>query len=179
MHFKNNKTIFLTAVALVVFGVLIRSMPHLPNLTPVTAIAFVGGLYLGKRWAVILPVSVMFISDLMIGFYSWPIMLTVYGSFLAIGFLAWMTTKSGSVLVGGLSVMGSSVFFFLVTNAAVWMFSPWYEKNFAGLLFAYQLGLPFFRNMLIGDLAYLAILVCAFELVIHFSQRQTRQIVFS
>lgn len=179
MNLQNKKIIWISVIALVVFGVLMRWLPHMPNFTPITALAFVGSWYLGKRWGLVLPLAAMFCSDLLIGFYSWPILITVYGSFLIIGFFGWAAVKSRSVLVGGLSVIGSSVFFFLTTNAAVWLFSPWYAKNVAGLLFSYELGLPFFRNMLMGDLVYIAILVCAFELAFALSRKASRQVIFT
>ena len=54
----------------------------------------------------------------------------------------------------------------MVTNYAVWQFSPWYEKSLAGLLESYTLALPFFRNTLLGDLFYSAVLFGAYEAVV-------------
>jgi len=49
-------------------------------------------------------------------------------------------------------LLSSSLIFFLVTNFAVWAFSPLYAANAAGLIKCYVAGLPFLRNMAEGDL---------------------------
>jgi hypothetical protein len=167
---KLNKNIFIVIVfSLVLFGLAIRFLPHAPNMTPITAIAFAGSLYLGRRWALILPCLILFLSDAVIGFYDWKIMLSVYGSFFLIGFLSFIASKYRTIFPTGLSVISSSVLFFLITNTAVWAFSPWYEKTIFGLLYSYELGLPFLRNMLIGDVLYTTVLVVIFESIFAFS----------
>jgi hypothetical protein len=159
----NQRYIFFIASTLVLFGMIARFIPHAPNMTPITAIAFVGGVYLGKRWSLILPCLALFLSDIVIGFYDWKIMLSVYGSFILIGFLSWIVRKYPIILPFGVSVISASFLFFLITNGAVWAFSPWYEKSLSGLLYSYELGIPFWRNMLIGDVIYTAVLVSVFE----------------
>lgn len=159
----NKNTLIITACLLVLFGIVVRLFPHTPNMTPITAIAFIGGLYLGRKWAIVLPLLVLLASDLFIGFYDWQIMLAVYGSFATIGLLGFVATKYRNIFPIGLSVVGSSVLFFLITNAAVWAFSPWYAKTVSGLLYSYELGLPFLKNMLLGDVVYMAVLAGVFE----------------
>lgn len=92
-------------------------------------------------------------------------MISVYGSFLLIGLLSARITKLCSFMPISLSVIGASLFFFLITNGAVWAFSPWYEKSIYGLFYSYELGLPFLRNMLVGDVFYTFILIFVFESV--------------
>lgn len=159
----NWKSLLIIAGALVAFAVIMRIVPHAPNMTPVAAIAFASSLYLGRRWAIILPLAALLLSDMIIGFYGWQVMLSVYGSFGLIGVISWIGRRYRSVLPVGLSVISGSILFFLITNGAVWMFSPWYEKSLTGLLYSYEMGLPFLRNMLIGDVVYTAGLVAAFE----------------
>ena len=159
----NRNFIIISVLLLIFFAVTMRLLPHVPNATPITALAFVGGLYLGKRWALLLPCLALFLSDIFIGLYEWKIMLSVYGSFLLIGILSAVVTRHRSFVPIGFSVIGASLFFFFVTNGAVWAFSPWYEKSISGLLYAYELGLPFLRNMLIGDVIYTTILIFSFE----------------
>ena len=159
----NKNNLIVAIYLLVLFGIMMRLFPHAPNMTPITAIAFMGSLYLGRKWAIVLPLFALLLSDLLIGFYDWRIMLSVYGSFALIGLISFITAKYRAVLPVGLSVIGSSILFFLVTNAAVWAFSPWYAKTVPGLLYAYELGLPFLRNMLLGDVLYMVVLIGAFE----------------
>ena len=151
------------SIALVAFGMIERFVPHLPNATPLTAIAFAGAFYLGPR-AAFLPLIVLAISDLSIGWYEWPVMLSVYGSVAAIGLLSIVVRKYRGTLVPWIAVVSSSLLFFAVTNFAVWAASPWYPKTLAGLIYCYEMGLPFLRNMMFGDIAYTAMLFAAFEL---------------
>jgi len=152
MHTK--RTALLLIIVLIAIGIAGRLLPHLPNATPIAALAFVGSIYFGRKVAFLLPIGVLFFTDVIIGFYSLGIMISVYGSFALIALMSWWLKKHTSILAIGYTAMGASVSFFLITNAAVWWFTPWYEKSFLGLLYSYELGLPFFRNMLMGDLVY-------------------------
>ncbi len=85
------------AIFFIIAAVLIRVLshfdiiPHLPNFAPIAAMALFGGVYLGKRYALIIPLAAMIIADIFIGFYNPWIMASVYGSFLLIGLLGmWM-----------------------------------------------------------------------------------------
>lgn len=159
-----NKRSIVLALSLVALGVAVRLLPHLWNATPLAAIAILSGRYLGKRWAVALPIVTLIIGDMFIGFYEWPLMLCVYSCLGLIGLMSGI--KGIQKTFGGLAVLSisSSVIFFLVTNWAVWQFSPWYEKTMSGLFHCYLLGLPFFRNALIGDLFYTLTLFLLIEL---------------
>lgn len=161
---ESRKVIFFVAAALLAFGVAMRLFPHLPNATPITAIAFAGSFYLGRRWVMALPLFALLASDFVIGFYDWRIMASVYGSFALIACWSYVSRTYGGLFPVFLSIVGSSLFFFFITNGAVWLFSPWYEKSIAGLLYAYELGIPFLRNMLLGDLIYSSVLFGVFEL---------------
>jgi hypothetical protein len=158
----HRNTIFLIALALILFGVFVRLVPHFPNATPITAIAFVGSMYLGRRWSVMLPLVALLLSDALIGWYDWRIMASVYGSFALIGVVSWICRKYKDAFSITLSLVGAALLFFFVTNTAVWFFSPWYEKSIAGLLYSYELGLPFLRNMFVGDIVYTSALVGVF-----------------
>ena len=67
-----------------VFGLLLlvsiagRFLPHMWNMTPIGALAIVASLKLGLAWGLALPLVTLLVSDLFLGFYSWPIMLSVY-----------------------------------------------------------------------------------------------------
>lgn len=162
---KMKKEQILTALALVGIGIAGRLMPHYPNATPITALALAGKRYLGRRWSLILPIAAMLASDFIIGFYNWRVMASVYGSFLLVGLLSWCLKKNSGPIALGIVVLGSSLLFFLVTNFAVWLFSPWYAKSLAGLLYCYALGIPFLRNMVVGDLLYTSALLGAGKLI--------------
>jgi hypothetical protein len=151
--------------SVVIVGVAaLRLLPHLPNFTPIAGLALFGGAYLNRRYAIILPVVAMFISDIFIGFYSPVVMLSVYGSFVLTGLIGlWLARRKSATNVI-FAAASSSVLFFLVTNFAVWF--AWYPKNLAGLISCYTLAIPFFRNTLLGDLFYTGVFFGGYELVL-------------
>ncbi len=155
----------LIVLALAAFGFIVRLLPHLPDATPITAIAIASSLYLGRRSALIVPVATLFLSDLLIGLYDWRIMASVYGSFLVIGAVSYLSAKRPGILSNAIVIVFAALFFFLVTNFAVWAFSPWYEKSLQGLLYCYALGLPFMRNMLVGDILYTTLILGFFRVL--------------
>ena len=153
----------MTIFWLIALGVAGRLAPHLPNATPVTAITLAARRELGALWAYVVPLAAMIASDAAIGFYNWKILISVYGSFVLIAALSHFIRHASlgkAIFFAALS----SVLFFIVTNSAVWLFSPWYDKSIEGLLYCYWLGLPFLRNMLLGDVLYAAGLLGAFKL---------------
>ncbi len=155
-------TLFIS-IGLVILGSSARLLPHPANFTPLAAIAIFGGLYLPKKLAILVPLSAMLISDTIIGFYSWKIMLVVYLSFALTGYVS---TKIHDSFRSILSVtLAGSILFYLSTNAAVWVFGTMYTHDFSGLLESYTMALPFFRNSLLGDLFYTGILVSLYSLV--------------
>ena len=53
--------------ALILVAALTRLLPHPPNFSPVEAIALFGGAYFAARkWAVLVPLAGMFVSDLVL-----------------------------------------------------------------------------------------------------------------
>lgn len=149
---------------LIFLGASLRLLPHSPNFAPITALGLFGGVYLQKKYAFILPLAALFISDLVIGFYG-MVMLFVYGSFILSGLIGlWVKKHKTLINVLGASLL-SSILFYLITNFGVWL-SPnsYYTKDLAGLLQSYTLALPFFRNTLLGDIFYTGLFFGSLEL---------------
>lgn len=154
---------FLTVFGLIGIGFAGRLLPHLPNATPITAITLAARKQLGTTWTYIVPIAAMVISDSIIGFYDWRILISVYMSFCLISGMSLCMRKSSSTTQVVLMAIAASVVFFLVTNFAVWLFSSWYEKSISGLVYCYTLGLPFLRNMMLGDIGYTVVLLGALK----------------
>lgn len=154
---------FITVVLLITLGFVSRLLPHPANFAPISAIAIFSGLYLPKRWAIVLPILAMFVSDIFIGFYTWQIMVAVYGSFILSGLLGLQIRNRKSVKSVILVSVLVSVSFFIITNFAVWTFSNMYVHSLSGLIQCYTMAIPFFKNTLLGDLFYTGALVGIFE----------------
>lgn len=151
---RARRTVFLV-LGLISVGVVSRLIPHLPNATPLNALTNVARTHLGFIPALIVPLLTLILTDAVIGFYDWRILISVYSSFVLCAALSRYApvTKSWSVLTYPLV---ASLSFFLITNGAVWAFSPWYERSMLGLLTCYTAGLPFLKFMLVGDILYTA-----------------------
>jgi len=163
---KKGKILELLIILIfILIGVSLRLLPHPPNFAPIATIALFGGVYLSKKVALILPIAAMTISDIFIGYYEPKLMVSVYGSFLLCVILGfWLKNhKKWHTVLGG-SILGA-VLFFLITNFAVWAFTPWYAKTFPGLIQCYFMALPFFKNTLLGNLFYATIFFGVYEIV--------------
>jgi len=105
----------------------------------------------------------LLISDLVMGLY--PHMEVQYLSFaviVCIG-LRLQTRRTAPRIVGAAPL--SALVFFVFFNGGVWAFDSLYPKTLAGLIACYVAAIPFFRNMLLGDLIYTAILFGGFRLL--------------
>ncbi|MFH1522345.1 MAG: DUF6580 family putative transport protein [Patescibacteria group bacterium] len=160
-----TRTKILISLVLITLGVICRLLPHAWNFTPIMAIALFAGVYLGRNYALILPVAAMLIGDLFIGFYDWKLMIIVYACFAIVGLAGVFIKKYKSASTILAASIIASVIFFLATNWAVWQFSPWYAKTWAGLLECYTLALPFFRNTLLGNVFYSGVLFGVYEMI--------------
>ena len=145
-------------LALIAVAILLRIAGILPeNVNPIAAIALFGGALFSNRWqGLIIPLVILFLSDLIIGLHH--LMVPVYIAFVIIGLIGFAIRSNPSI---GRALIGAgigSIIFFIITNGAVWMGSTFYSQDIGGLIDCYILGLPFFRNTLIGDLIFTCIL---------------------
>jgi hypothetical protein len=140
------------AVALVVFGVAMRLLPHPANLAPVGAIALFGGAILPRKLAWWLPLAVMVVSDLIIGFYHGIVF--TWAAFLLVGLYGMALRERSNWFRVPIGALGSAVIFFIVSNFGVWAEGRMYVHTWSGLVDCYTMALPFFRNTFFGDFMY-------------------------
>ena len=155
----------LFTISAIIFALaMFRLLPHLPNVSPVAAMALFGGAYYAdKRMAFLVPFLALFLSDLVLGLHN--SMIFVYAGFaltVAIGFLL-----KGRVTITNtaFATVIASVLFFLLTNLGAWMTSGLYAKSAAGLMQAYVAGIPFFQNSLLGNLVFVAVIFGGYHLL--------------
>lgn len=159
------------ALALTALSVALRLVPHAPNVAPIGALALFAGVYLPRRWGWTLPLLAMLASDWFIGFYDIGVMMSVYLSFAAIAAMGWVVRRRYSVPAIMAGSLAGSTLFYVVTNFAVWVNSDWYPHTLPGLLAAYTLALPFFRNTLIGDGLFTALVFSGYALLVRLRPR--------
>lgn len=163
---KNILSKVISPFIVIAFAVILRLIPHIPNVAPIAAIALFGGVYLNKRYAFVVPLIAMFLSDIFLGFHS--TMLYVYGSFLLTGVIGlWLKTHKTVKNVVFASLF-SSLLFFVITNFGVWLSGAMYAKTLSGFFECYTLAIPFFRNTILGDLFYTGVFFGGYEVVHHF-----------
>jgi hypothetical protein len=164
-----NKKI-ITICILIAVASLSRLLPHLPNFSPIAAIALFGGAFFSNRiLAFVVPFTALIISDLFLDKYPMVEMLPVYGSFVLVVLLGFNLQKNKSaVRIAGLS-LASSVLFYVITNF-VFLYpegsiNMMYPHTFAGMMESYTMAIPFFQNTLMGDLFYTSTLFGAYYLI--------------
>ena len=154
------------SLIIISLGILSRIIIHTPNFTPVLSMAFLGGMYLQGRPALLVPLALMIISDFMIGFY--PLMYVTWGSIVLISVLGfWLKERKSFVTVLSGSVL-SAVIFFIVTNFASWL--TLYPHTMDGLRQCYILAIPFFRSTIVSTLAYSLVFYAGYEWLLKRSQ---------
>lgn len=153
--------------------VLVRVFGNIPNFNPLGAVALMGGMFLGRKaWAYALPLGALFIGDLLLAGTS-----AEYGQYLFSSSFVFVYVAFALIILLGsslakkvniITVLGSSIIaavaFFLITNAGSWLALDVYPKSFAGLMSAYEAGIPFFRTTLISQVVFSLAIYIVFSL---------------
>jgi hypothetical protein len=171
---KSSKIIVWSFLLLVIIAALYRIIPGRPfGFAPQWAMAvFAGAVIKDKKWAFIIPVLSMFISDLlyqvlyiggltnMQGFYEgqWQNYLL-----FALLVLVGMAVKKINVLQIAVASVAAPTLYFLASNFLVWASNGNTRgldrpKTFNGLMLCYSDGIPFYRMSILATLVFSAIL---------------------
>jgi hypothetical protein len=161
------------AGGLTILAALVRLVPHPSNLTPVGALGLYGGARLPLAQALLLPLSLMALTDLLLHYVVYPgyppFQPWVYASLGVNVFLGRLLRHTESPWKIAVVTLLASLQFFLLTNFGTWLDGPLYPQTFAGLMTCYAAALPFygpnappplgfFGNALLGDLFFTAAL---------------------
>jgi hypothetical protein len=146
------------AYLFVLLAVAVRFMPHPWMFTPVAgSLLFFGAR--GSRRQLWIPFVLLAASDVVLTkvIYAYPFSWDHFVSWAWYAGILWLGTNLRTnpkpVRLMG-AALTSSVSFFLLSNLATWACWNMYPKNLGGLMTAYTMGLPFFRNALAGDLFF-------------------------
>ena len=163
---EENKNI---VPALVGVGAFARLLPHPWNFTPMMAIGLYAGAKSAKlRSGIFATIFALLLSDVFMGFYRG--MWYVYAASLVpvlIGRFIRRKNRVEAIVAGGLL---SSLSFFLITNFMVWATGHMYPYNATGLAACFAAGIPFYRNQLLGDVFYTAVLFGGHAIINRFTQ---------
>ncbi len=162
--------------------VVLRFIKHPINATPITALILFSAAFIADlRWKILVPALAIVVSDLLIeikngyGFHSATIM--VYSTFALIFFVGYLILRKTNVFRAlAASVVSSTLFFFVTNFAFFYPQSPvpnpalgHYPHNWTGILASYEAGLPFYKNMFLGDLFFTGLLFGSYFLITQLS----------
>jgi hypothetical protein len=182
---KKIPTAWLVAAGLIITAVIWRvanwQYSIAPNLEIVTASALIAGTFLSRRAALVVPLAIMAVSDILIG--NSMILLFTWSAFGLIGLAGlvlrrWSGAPARLILASAGLAVGSSVFFFVYTNFGVWLLGDgtMYAKTWSGLMACYTMGLPFFRTMLLGNLVIVPAYFALAALAVRLRAREIKQV---
>ena len=131
----------------VLLGMKLQQPDWLPNFSPMAALCLCGAAFLPRRLAIAVPLVALIGTDLMLNaHYGFPLFTVEFlgktVAFAAVAALGWQlrkNTRPGVILP---AVLGGSLFFYIATNTASWLYEPGYAKTAAGWLQALTVGLP-------------------------------------
>ncbi len=111
---------------------------------------FGGACLADRRLALLLPLAVLFLSDLVLGLHV--LVPVVYGSFALNALIGrWLRSRRTIPITATVTLVGS-VQFFVVTNLASWWL--FYPHTATGLVECYIAAVPYFQNTLLGDAVF-------------------------
>jgi hypothetical protein len=175
---KLNKTIVLSLVLMVIVCSVYRVVPGRPyGFAPQWAMAiFAGAVIRDRKWAFIIPVLSMFLSDLlyqalynagistMPGFYVGQLQNYILFGLLALVGMAMKKINVRNIFVASLAA--PTIYFFL-SNFILWESGGGLvrSKTFGGLMQCYGDGLPFYGTSLVATLFFSALLFGSYMLI--------------
>jgi hypothetical protein len=178
---KYSKNIVWSFIILVIIAALYRIIPGRPfGFAPQWAMAvFAGAVIRDKKWAFVIPVLSMFVSDLlyqllymggltsMQGFYEgqWQ----NYLLFTLLVFVG-VAVRKLNVLQITIASVAAPTLYFLVSNFLVWASNGSTRgldrpKTFDGLMLCYADGIPFYRMSILATLVFSFILFGSYKFI--------------
>ena len=151
------------AIILLILGIFSRLITHIPNFTPVIALSLFSGVYLKRNQAIILPLLLLAVTDLILGFHE--TMAFTYSSVLIISLIGLWLKNHKNVKNITVTSLYSSIIFFAITNLGVWLASGMYPMTASGLKECFILAIPFFKTELFSTILYTVVFFGAYELI--------------
>tara|TARA_B100001250_G_scaffold252479_1_gene217125 strand:+ start:161 stop:622 length:462 start_codon:yes stop_codon:yes gene_type:complete len=129
----------------------------IPNFQAVIALSFIGSYYSKNLFSgILVPIYIMFLSDIMLGFHQ--MLFWTYTPYIFVAIIGSIVPSNFNklyMLLGGIS---SSLVFFFISNFGVWTLGG-YGFTFSGLLSCYIAALPFLSNSIFSTLLFSALFI--------------------
>lgn len=172
---RKKLAIALLLIAIGVFGRIIRInfLPDLYNVELITLVSLMAGSFLGLSYALIVPLSIVAISDIYIGNSS--VLFFTWSAWAVIGLLGLILRNSKKDRLSfGLKMTGmgilSSIIFFIWTNFGVWIGWNMYPHTIGGLIQCYIMAIPFLKMNLGGNLVIIPVVSFSLILILKYAK---------
>lgn len=140
-----------------------------PGVELITLLSVASALLLPRVAAIVLPLGVVFVGDLILGGagLSSAFVWAAWAIIAVVALLARRLHSTKAMVLGGagLGAAGSTLFF-LISNFGVWVHGlsgGWSAPGFDGLVATYVMGLPFYLTPLAFNLALVPLAVTAVD----------------
>jgi hypothetical protein len=143
----DEKSRIIAVLTLIILGVICRILLKgvmMDLFFVIAVVSILGGLLLGGYYTFIVPISIMIITDLIIGnniifLFTWSgfVILAVIGYLLKSK--QYLTIKKAPIIIG--SGIAGIIIYDIWTNFGCWL--GWYPHTFEGLITCYTMAIPF------------------------------------
>jgi len=173
----NNNKRLIYIIFVIFLGIFYRLIPHVPNFSPLYSISVFSSILpielsnkfnkLIKYISFLIPLIILFITDLILGFYKG--MVFNYLAFLSYSIFSYFIfnkySKLSKTILGLVLSVGSSIYFFIISNFGVWLLTNMYSNDLAGFILCYINALPFLKNSIISSIIFSILIFYTYELL--------------
>ena len=160
----NEKSRIIAALTFIIFGVICRILLQgviMDLFFVIAVVSLLTGLLLGGYYTFIVPISIMIITDLIIGnniifLFTWSgfVILAIIGYLLKSK--QYLTIKKAPIIIG--SGIAGIIIYDIWTNFGCWL--GWYPPTFEGLITCYTMAIPFtLWHLITTTLALTAVII--------------------
>ncbi len=160
----NEKSRIIAALTFIIFGVICRIILQgimMDLFFVIAVVSLLTGLLLGGYYTFIVPISIMIITDLIIGnniifLFTWSgfVILAIIGYLLKSK--QYLTIKKAPIIIG--SGIAGIIIYDIWTNFGCWL--GWYPPTFEGLITCYTMAIPFtLWHLITTTLALTAVII--------------------
>ena len=160
---KKNNILANILIALVIAS---RFIPEVGQYTPVFAVLILTAMTFDKKYMYI-PFVGIFASDLLLEYFNYyqfnylfsSLFFLNYGIFFIIYLSMKVFNKKDNLSSIGINILFAPTLFFIISNFIVWLTAGGaYPYTLAGLLYCYEMGIPFYRHHLISTMIFTPVL---------------------
>ncbi len=164
---------FTLVIIWISIGALSRILPHPADVTALTSLSLLAGLQFSYTRSLLIVGISLLLSDLTLtylwnypAFGSWS--LFTYSGYAVIALVGHKVCVDNKPRLFGM-LISLSMFYWLWTNFGTWLLSGLYPHTALGFTTCYTAALPFLRNSLLGDIAWMVTLYCLLKYLLRAS----------